>query len=127
MIREMLKDETSQALRTLYASASEFYQTGSRFFGTHTSCSDFDFFATHTEELEDSLCSDGFVLDKSGEYNDPSLVCVLRKGEVHVQLVLSALVKNNVQSLIWQKREWFNTLTRSSQRTVWLLMVKACT
>lgn len=88
----------------------ELFLTGSRFFGTATESSDYDFYAQMHEDTRNALLRMGFkpVSDEFdfGEYNaDPNIAEVLRyecndNNHIDVQLVHNIEVKDTVQYLL---------------------------
>lgn len=84
---------------------AKFFLTGSRFFGMATEQADYDFFASHTPELEAELRGRGFS-DITPRYLGEQdrviqeMVCVLHKGRVDVQLVLDAHKKCAIQEAL---------------------------
>jgi hypothetical protein len=81
----------------------EFRLTGSRFFGTHTVKSDYDFFASHCDEAIKTLKDAGFTRILSG-YKDRNTVEVwylIRAGcSCHVQLEIDVELKSKIQQLM---------------------------
>jgi hypothetical protein len=103
VVGNVLGDGTIDALIALRISSFEFQLTGSRFFGTSNSNSDFDFF---TEDpagaVADYLESEGFKLQKAPLplYQDGFTSYVYRKGRVDVQIVNNAELKTFIQNEI---------------------------
>jgi hypothetical protein len=89
-------------LNQLASSDRTFWLTGSRFFGTHSHNSDYDFFTQHDEDVERYLEMElGFHREWSESYTDPIAKSCWRKDNVHVQVVSDADLKLDVQ--MWLK------------------------
>lgn len=88
------KDQSS-ALDYVRNSANVFHLTGSRFFGTETENSDWDFFIQMDEKISSELEQKGFRLETESYKEDPNIVQVWKKENVHIQLV------NNVKAKEW--------------------------
>jgi hypothetical protein len=85
----------------------DFYLTGSRYFGTESSDSDWDFFTTDSEVLRDWLRVCGFKRitagdrDYPGQDNQQELIDIYKHPEgVDVQIVQDVVKKQIVQSAI---------------------------
>lgn len=89
--------KTATALIHVENSPFIFHLTGSRYFGTSTPESDFDFFIEWTEGLEPWLISHGFKLDSQTYSGDPSFVKVYKSENVDIQIVDNAKIKEQIQ------------------------------
>lgn len=96
MIIGITKPNTIHGL--LSESQFRFYLTGSRYFGSTTSTSDWDFFVADTPEVTNWLTNNGFSLVEGAYNNDPNITTVYAKDDYHIQLV--ADVKNKLYSQI---------------------------
>jgi hypothetical protein len=67
-------------------SSEVFVPTGSRFFGTNTPVSDFDFFVADNNEIVLKLVSLGFRTIREDYLNDISTTKVLRRGCIDIQV-----------------------------------------
>lgn len=94
------------ALQVIEASSFEFHLTGSRYFGTSTVESDWDFFVEddnvafddkYIESLRKELHRNGFVFDFENYTGAKQLVEVWQRDNVHVQIVVSAKARQYVQ------------------------------
>lgn len=90
------------ALDKIRESSHQFYLTGSRFFGTATEGSDWDFFVKHSEEVALDLHKWGFQLvqgPRNDNYKDKNTVVVFWHPlhRVHVQLVHDDVKKEKIQ------------------------------
>jgi len=103
-----LKGLSVNARKLLGESEYLFYLTGSRFFGTHTEESDFDFFAQYETSVVTSLQHVGFSPETdSGAVPvyasvEQDTVAVLALDNCHVQLVRDINKKLTVQKLLRQ-------------------------
>lgn len=80
----------------------EFFLTGSHFFGTDTSGSDYDFFTLNTEEAQKWLREHKFIVMPSTYYEDPNVdeVWINADANVHVQLVRDVEAKRVLQKVM---------------------------
>jgi hypothetical protein len=80
----------------------QFYFTGSRFFGSHTPESDYDFFTEPKLGLTDWLVRHGFIKDSGRDYSTEDVVEVWKHSvaTIHIQIVKDAALKNEVQNLM---------------------------
>lgn len=85
------------ALTLIQTLPFEFYLTGSRYLGTETPESDWDFFVEDSQELRSTLVKHFFVVDETSYPEDPTFVIVYKKDNVHVQVLQNAKVKAWVQ------------------------------
>lgn len=100
MIYKTVIDPTTQALLQLDRSDRFWHPCGSRYFGDSTDTSDFDFFAEHTEELQNYLATRGFKLTKKAEYMDVNTISIFEKGKVHAIFVRSVEARQTVQKFL---------------------------
>ncbi len=91
------ESRVNNAYETLRNSQWAFHLTGSRFFGTHTDQSDWDFFIEWNDQIELWLEENEFALDSQSYANDPLFVKVYKRDNVHVQLVDNAKIKARIQ------------------------------
>lgn len=79
-----------------------FYLTGSRFFGGFNPASDWDYFAEDSPEIRKFLYSLGFQEDDNimNQYDDSTIVTVLFRNDVQVQLVQNVLLKEAAQTFL---------------------------
>lgn len=94
-----------EPIREVVDSSLGFYLTGSRLFGGPRVDSDWDFFIQDTEEVRLWLHQGGFVPEgishRMNSYpDDPSIANVYFKGNLQVQLVRNAELKNKAQLLL---------------------------
>ena len=96
-------------LALLAMSNYTFYQTGSRYFGTETAESDWDFFTAQYDEggfsthVEEFLQKHGFKRcgkEQAEKYNDNITCGVYEKDNVHVQLVMNINRKIAMQKIL---------------------------
>src|SRR5215831_14473791 len=90
------------ALDQIRKSQFVFRLTGSRYFKTSTPESDWDFFIKDSPEVRKYLSDRDFVIDSESYSGDPLFTCVLKKENVHVQLVNDEKAKWWVQHCIQQ-------------------------
>jgi hypothetical protein len=91
---------TKTTLDWIRQSPITFHLTGSRFFGTDTEESDWDFFTQDLPGTRTELHHAGFKLDSESYPNDTNFVAVYAKDNVHVQLVPDVRMKKCVQEQI---------------------------
>ena len=108
----------------------KFYQTGSRYFGTSTDDSDWDFFADDTIDTRRWLTDHGFIClsfyADNNEYNiDPFCNAVYRQGKVDVQLVNNLDLKIKAQDLIKNKINVNWLRNKTIARVVWFSALSA--
>lgn len=97
-----------QSAHCLLDSEFEFYLTGSRFFGTQTEDSDWDFFVGYSKEVVAFLIENNFRIVNDSEYEDSNTVAVYRYMDkfnrpsmcVDVQVVLNPAMKEDIQNKI---------------------------
>jgi len=108
----------------------EFYLTGSRFFGSACSDSDWDFFTERKSDLldlENWLKSVGFICEANidTDYNSTNILKIWKHGKgkekIHVQVVENALLKVAVQNALLISGCWQEIcqLSKKHRRTVW--------
>lgn len=103
----------------LLAEPTKFYLTGSRYFGTATPESDWDFFTQHDVTTAKWLEANGWHVESESYAQDPIMVAVYRKGITHVQLVGDVRVKSHLQNrLKWIFRELKPNKTQA--KMLWL-------
>ena len=121
-------------IRHLLASNPDFlfHKTGSHFFGTAHSLSDFDYYVQDSDEVRSWLLSIGFKFlntrdpdaQDSLAYNDHNLTTVLRHSDnyqVDVQCVKSAELKTKVQAVLLANNT-LRGLTKPQAKRVWNAM-----
>ena len=94
---------TYSLLEKLNKSLTPFTLTGSRYFGTATPSSDWDFYTEASPATVRELEALGYKLSVSGTYDeDCNTISVYRTGNglIHVQLVRDAGIKTKVQSYL---------------------------
>jgi hypothetical protein len=103
-----LQDHNAMTLSILQQSNFDFFLTGSRFFGTERSDSDYDFFAKFDLSIFNFLAEQGFIrFDKQNSpYADSNLQSLWQKGNIQIQLQVDADKKNKVQQ--WMLINGFN-------------------
>jgi hypothetical protein len=74
-----------------------FYLTGSRFFGTETAESDYDYFAEDSEDNRKLLSHNDFIVECETYVGDPIIAIVYKRDNVHVQLVKDVRAKRWIQ------------------------------
>ena len=92
--------KTEAILDSLNFSQFTFYLTGSRWLECHRTNSDYDFFATNSQEIQSFLKLLDFEeldFDKTSYGLDPGVLKVFRKENVDVQLVESAELRSQMQ------------------------------
>lgn len=83
---------------TMRDSEFEFFLTGSRYFGTDNSGSDYDFFVQDCPEIHNWLIKNSFRAILNARYGRDSLtVVVYRYRDIDVQVVKNAGLKNVAQ------------------------------
>ena len=92
--------ETLAMLRDLHTSALNLTLTGSRFFGTGSSISDWDFFAEVTPETVAELECLGFRCIPNHVYLDSNTDSVYYKDNIHIQLVKNIEAKMIAQTYL---------------------------
>ena len=93
--------ETYYVIQAFRESEFSFYLTGSRFFGNHTTDSDWDFFTKNALSVRRFLVDYGFK-EESSSYRDRVVAVVYKhiKLPIHVQLVHDVNKKILAQHLI---------------------------
>lgn len=112
----------------------EFYLTGSRFFGTETANSDWDFFVSkHYFNVIKKLLNLGFkeipcekMVDLGYDKNQFSTILELQAvdGVIQIQIIDNIHSKNRVQETI--KKEYlfeFNNMSKSERKKFWSLLL----
>lgn len=90
----------SAILDAMNRSPLEFHLTGSRFFGTATTNSDWDFFVQDGPGVQDKLLWLGFMHLTEHSYKDSNTLEVWRYTTlVHVQVVKDATLKAKIQKI----------------------------
>ena len=110
-------------VEAIHLSEWDFYLTGSRFFGTVTTSSDYDFFVKDMIVVRDFLFELGFEdIQKDYKYCDSSIVGVLRhESGVDVQLIENELMcrmKNAIQNTALDMKD-YPPRNKSSNRFWW--------
>lgn len=109
-----------------------FYLTGSRFFGTAKSESDWDFFAPYTQGICNALKKLGFfeLTHSSSSYNDQDTRAVFRYVScdisIDVQLVNDAPRKQRIQEIIKHHpgfRDLMTKMPKEKRTTFWNLLL----
>jgi len=97
---------TPDQVLNLCQTSALIHPTGSRFFGTANSMSDWDFFTSH--EAQSLLESWGFKKTAFEDYNDSLTLSVYENQEagVHVQIVSSVELKRQARDLIKKNLDW---------------------
>lgn len=118
----------AERLILLEKSTFEFHLTGSRYFGTTHSSSDWDFFVQDDPAVRDFLLQNGFLPESTGLYhadlNNAEVWYSLPGPGVHIQIVKRADVKILLQNLvrkhfpptIWAK------FSKVQQKAMWRLL-----
>lgn len=78
----------------------DFFLTGSRYFGTATQTSDWDFFADYSVDLCQWLENSGFRKKSECDYDDTTIVKVYSYMGIDVQLVKNKDLKNLAQRVL---------------------------
>lgn len=108
-----------------------FHLTGSRFFGTATETSDWDFFAQYCPGNKQFLKSNGFVelTDSSQQYNDQETKCVMRftngSLQIDVQLVNDVTKKCRINNAIKHRPDFLrlmNSIKKEERTAFWDLL-----
>lgn len=104
-------------------SSHVFYLTGSRYFGTQTETSDFDYFVKDGIDVRKELTNNGFVIESTSYVGDPNIVLVYRRDNIHVQCVADPIAKNWIQ---WCMPQFVrqNSLSKELTRTLWPIATK---
>lgn len=102
----------------LQQSRYTFHATGSRYFGTATDESDWDYFVQFEASIYDDLVAAGFVLDTVSYAHDRHCVAIYRRDDVHVQVVRNARIKQRVQERLYPILSMFQ-LTKEQERFLW--------
>lgn len=114
-------------------SDQEYFLTGSRFFGTHSQSSDYDFFTVYSEKMENDLKALGFTEITNHEYLDDHTFCKIyefvdRMGTIQIQLVKSEMIdaKIRAQKLLKQYHDTHQLPTdKESIRLLWQFAIFA--
>ena len=109
-----------------------FYLTGSRFFGTATVHSDYDFFTQDSDMVRYRLRTLGFAVlpISESEYKDVNTVLVMRKmfpGSdiwIDVQLQKDAILKNFVQNQLYEILHYDNA-SKARRTEIWNMLYAA--
>jgi hypothetical protein len=113
----MFSGKMEMAIEFLHGMKEPFTLTGSRYFGGYSEKSDWDFFAEHSEQLQNSLVNYGFTLTQ--DYTNMShVVAVLAFHGIHVQLVRDAALKRSVQEKL-RNRGIMRGLTKEVRKLIW--------
>jgi len=110
-------------------SQANYYLTGSRFFGTYTVNSDWDFYVADCPEVRKELENLGFTEEKNS-YSDglTSKVYVHQSANVHVQCVKDIHVKEHVQNslLVTSKKHpsFFKNISKKREYELWQTMIE---
>jgi len=121
--------DTEGALKSLGVlvlanSERTFHLTGSRYFGTSRSNSDYDFFVQYDKGIEQYLSGLGFEQEWANSYDDPIAHSCWSCGNIHVQVVTDAKLKKRVQD--WLKtRPALMVGTKEQLRGVWTTAICA--
>ena len=78
----------------------KFFLTGSRYFGTYTNNSDWDFFVEFSYEVKIWLEKEGFEKKTNTDYDDKTVIEAYSAGGVDIQLVTDVELKNTAQELL---------------------------
>lgn len=129
MIHGMNRSHLESQLDKLHATTYEFYLTGSRFFGTSTPNSDWDFFAQDHPAIQGYLENEGFntISAKHAEkYMGISIQgCsqIYRKtfanGSIDVQLQLDVNRKLKAQNILKEFQEFFDLTNKNKRKAIW--------
>lgn len=113
----MIHISDNSTLAMLATSPFQFHLTGSRYFGTATPNSDWDFFVLDENPLVRFLNESGFTYVSGHTYSDSNTAAVWKKDNVHVQVVESVRLKLQAQAII----KSFNLLKRDKafNRLIW--------
>lgn len=104
-----------------------FFLTGSRYFGTATVYSDWDYFTKDTESIRGWLSSQGFSKLPRHSYLDKGTVEVwhanLHGMEIDVQLCLDVMAKRVIQDLMLKSTIFPNAVhSKLAMRALWDLL-----
>lgn len=112
-----MRDELS----ILRESSFEFHLTGSRFFGTATQGSDWDFFVQDSPEVQKWLISRNANQVKHPLYETPTSVWILNG--IHIQLVEDVQAKIKAQNLIlrWDLYKF----DKPTMKKIWSALLEA--
>lgn len=112
-------------LKELAQSDRTFWLTGSRFFGTHRSNSDYDFFTQDSVDIERYLSEElGFRQEWGESYSDPIAKSCWVKDNIHVQVVKDADLKLEVQTWL-KKHPQLLSFSKELNRAVWITAIMA--
>ena len=123
-------------LRLLANSPFYFYQTGSRYFGTQTQESDYDFFTPiygingFTYNIMNWLEENGFQREgneAAEKYNDNVTAAVYVKDNVHVQLVTNLNHKIAMQKLLFDSGVLNERVDKDVAKKLWQVAYYATT
>jgi len=93
----------AQVLNMLQSAPFDFHLTGSRFFGTNTEKSDYDFFCEDNVAVRAFLRKNGFICDNEGyPYFDSNTIMVYKhvKAQIDVAIVRNSKAKLAVQGAL---------------------------
>jgi len=125
-ISDYVSRTTASAILELEKYSQEFFLTGSRFFGTHMSRSDFDFYVAYSNGLASDLEAIGFEEAHDPSYDDALTEHVLGKGMVHVQLVKDIVLKARIQRALDKNCVMQHTgRDKHLHRVIWSAMIEA--
>ena len=105
-------------------SSFQFHLTGSRAFGNATQQSDWDFFCKNSQEAQEFLYMLNFRHDDASSYETTSLV--VKKGDIHVQLVDDFDKKLSAQNHILGSsflHQLHNKLSKKDRKLLWLYVL----
>lgn len=116
----------STILGALEKSVFKFYLTGSRFFGGFTPNSDWDYFVQDEPDVREYLNSLGFHSDPNQDllgYDDSTIVSVWQLNDIHMQLVVNADFKFEVQTYLSRMTN-MRAIPKTARKHLWNLAIK---
>jgi predicted nucleotidyltransferase len=120
---ELFKNKTlAEAIQFMEQSESQFYLTGSRYFGGEDERSDWDFFAGYSKELEQELLKARFEVHAAYKTHTDVNV-VFKKANIHIQLVGNIEEKKKIQEMI-RSTVFMSSLTHPERKMIWHLAYK---
>lgn len=113
-------------LELMEKSEFNFHLTGSRFFGTATEKSDYDFFIEDSEAVRTQLIKWRFYIESTGiTYADTQTIRIYKHPDnIHIQLVRNVPLKEKAQSILkdfYRKGNNYR-MTKPQLRRIWDLV-----
>ena len=124
MFRNVNNAEQSVVFAQMHNAPFVFFLTGSRFFETYTSKSDYDFFVKDSDQLRNWLMQNGFNRQKCHSYGSQDILAIYKFNNIHVQVVEDPELKDKIQHVLKKWQIFEGGLLRTNkvlQRQLWNL------